>query len=50
MAAKIHNGGQETGKYGKNDQIHSKYDKNKLEWDRYALKSFKKDSKYHNSH
>ena len=35
-------------KMGKNDQIHSTYDKNKLEWDSYALKSFKKGSKYHN--
>ena len=35
-------------KMGKNDQIHSTYDKNKLEWVGYALKSFNKGSKYHN--
>ena len=31
MAAKIHNGGRVMQKIGKNEQIHSKYDKNKAE-------------------
>ena len=41
MAAKIHNGGRVMGKMGKNEQFHSKYDKNKAKSDSYALKSFK---------